>query len=194
MCLQGHLRGTAPASNKAPFEEMLQRWQAVDNTTFALSGPRFEPWKSDSRDKRITARPTSRFIYQNIYYWRFKVRLKWATKILYVIKSSFSYFALLSFASCVKRVNKICIGKELRMSYLRKLRQKWKKCGDIQIQGEGAPHPYMQKAREMTCGLIADDDAILRLCKSLKQFCFIERIWESVGKIDMSFIQLKRCW
>ena len=41
----------------APFEEMLQRWRVVDNTLFDLTGPRFEPQASRSRDKRVTARP-----------------------------------------------------------------------------------------------------------------------------------------
>ena len=47
-------------SNIASFKEMSKRWRAVGNTAFDLTGPRFEPWTSRSRDERVTARPTSR--------------------------------------------------------------------------------------------------------------------------------------
>ena len=58
------------SSNIAPFEEMLQQWQAiaaaaaaaaVGNTVSDLTGPRFEPQTSRSRDERISARPNGRF-------------------------------------------------------------------------------------------------------------------------------------
>ena len=45
----------------APFEEILQLWRAVSNTMFDLTGSRFEPQTSRSREKRVTARPTGRF-------------------------------------------------------------------------------------------------------------------------------------
>ena len=44
--------------NTAPFEEMSQRWRAVGNTVSDLTGPRFEPQTSRSRDERVTAWPT----------------------------------------------------------------------------------------------------------------------------------------
>ena len=44
--------------NTAPFEEMLQRWQAVGNTVSDLTGPRFKLQTSRSRDERVSARPT----------------------------------------------------------------------------------------------------------------------------------------
>ena len=37
---------------------MLQRWQAVSNNVSDLTGPRFEPQTSRSRDERVTARLT----------------------------------------------------------------------------------------------------------------------------------------
>ena len=40
---------------------MLQRWRAVGNTVSDLTGPRFEPRTSRSKDERVTARPTGRF-------------------------------------------------------------------------------------------------------------------------------------
>ena len=43
--------------NIARFEEMSQRWRAVGNTVFDLTGPRYEPQTSRSRDERVTARP-----------------------------------------------------------------------------------------------------------------------------------------
>ena len=43
--------------NTAPFEEMSQRWR-TDNSASGLTGPRFEPKISCSRDKRVTARLT----------------------------------------------------------------------------------------------------------------------------------------
>ena len=39
----------------ASFEEMLQQWRAVADTTSDLSGPRFEPQISLSTDERVTA-------------------------------------------------------------------------------------------------------------------------------------------
>ena len=59
--LRGHLRVIAPAGNTAPFEEMLQRWRDVGNTLSDLTGPRFEPQTSHSRDKRVTARPNGQY-------------------------------------------------------------------------------------------------------------------------------------
>ena len=50
-----HFRVIAPAGNTAPFEEMSQRWRAVGNTVSDLTGPRFEPLTSRSRDERVTA-------------------------------------------------------------------------------------------------------------------------------------------
>ena len=44
--------------NTSPFEKMLQRWRAVGSTVSDLTGRRFEPQTSRSRDERITARPT----------------------------------------------------------------------------------------------------------------------------------------
>ena len=52
--------------NTASFEEMSQRWQAVGNTLFGLTGPRFEPQTSSFREERVTARPSGRFLLQNI--------------------------------------------------------------------------------------------------------------------------------
>ena len=51
--------------NTASFKEMSQRWQAIGNTVLDLTGPRFEPQTSRSRDEGVTARPTGRLIYRN---------------------------------------------------------------------------------------------------------------------------------
>ena len=40
-------------------KKMSQRSQAVGNTVFDLTGPRFEPHISRSRDERVTFRPNS---------------------------------------------------------------------------------------------------------------------------------------
>ena len=53
-----HLRVIAPTRKKAPFEEILQRWRAVGNTMSDLTGPRFEPLSSCSRNEHVTARQT----------------------------------------------------------------------------------------------------------------------------------------
>ena len=45
--------------NTAPLKDMLQRWKAVGNTVFDLTSPRFEPQTSRSRNKCVTARPSS---------------------------------------------------------------------------------------------------------------------------------------
>ena len=44
--------------NKAPFEEMSQRWQAVSKIVSNFTGRKFEP-QTCCRDERVTARPTS---------------------------------------------------------------------------------------------------------------------------------------
>ena len=46
--------------NTALFEEMSQRWRVVGNTVFDLTGPRFEPQISRSRDEGVTARSSGR--------------------------------------------------------------------------------------------------------------------------------------
>ena len=59
--LAGPISASLRPGNTAPFEEMSQRWQAVGNTVSNLTGPRFEPQTSRSRDERVTARPTGRY-------------------------------------------------------------------------------------------------------------------------------------
>ena len=53
-----HFRVIAPAGNTAPFKEMLLRWRVFGNTVSNLTGPRFAPQTSPSRDERVTARST----------------------------------------------------------------------------------------------------------------------------------------
>ena len=59
--LAGPISASLRPSNTASFEEMSQRWRAVGNTVSNLTGSRFEPQTSRSRDERVTARPTGRF-------------------------------------------------------------------------------------------------------------------------------------
>ena len=65
--LAGPISASLRPGNTAPFEEMSQRWRAVGNTVSDLTGPRFEPQTSRSRDKRVTARPKNIFLYQQNY-------------------------------------------------------------------------------------------------------------------------------
>ena len=58
--MAGPVSASLRPGNTAPFEEMPQRWRAVGNTVSDLTGPRFEPHTSRSRDKRVTAQPTGR--------------------------------------------------------------------------------------------------------------------------------------
>ena len=60
--LAGPISASLRPGNTAPFEEMSQRWRAVGNTVSDLTGPRFEPQTSRSRDERVTARPSGRLI------------------------------------------------------------------------------------------------------------------------------------
>ena len=60
--LAGLISTTLRPGSKPSFKEMSQRWRAIGNTVSDLTGPRFEPRTSRSRDKRITARPTNRSI------------------------------------------------------------------------------------------------------------------------------------
>ena len=63
-----HLCVIAPAGNTAPFEKMWQQWRTVGNTVSALTGPRFEPQTSSSKDERDTARPTGQLIFLHYIY------------------------------------------------------------------------------------------------------------------------------
>ena len=56
--LAGPISASLCPGNTASFEEMSQRWRAVNNTVSDLTGSRFEPQTSRSRDERVTARPT----------------------------------------------------------------------------------------------------------------------------------------
>ena len=58
--LAGPISASLRPGNTAPFKEMSQRWRAVGNTVSDLTGLRFEPQTSRSRDERVTARPTGR--------------------------------------------------------------------------------------------------------------------------------------
>ena len=49
----GPIYASLRPGNTASFEEMLQRLQTVDNTMSDLTGPRFEPQTSRSRDERV---------------------------------------------------------------------------------------------------------------------------------------------
>ena len=60
--LAGPISASLRPGNTAPFEEMSQRWRAIGNTVSDLTGPRFEPQTSRSRDERVTARPTGRCV------------------------------------------------------------------------------------------------------------------------------------
>ena len=62
----GPISASLRPGNTAPFEEMSQRWRAVGNTVSDLTGPRFEPRTSRSRDERVTARPKQSTI---SYFW-----------------------------------------------------------------------------------------------------------------------------
>ena len=66
--LRAHLRLIAPAGNTASFEEMLQRCQAIGNTVSDLTGPRFEPQPSRSRDEHVTTWPRVSSDINNFYY------------------------------------------------------------------------------------------------------------------------------
>ena len=57
----GPISASLRPGNTTSFEEMSQRWRAVGNTVSDLTGPRFEPQTSCSRDESVTARPTVRF-------------------------------------------------------------------------------------------------------------------------------------
>ena len=54
----GLISATLRPGNTAPFEEMSQRGQAVGNNVYDLTGLRFEPQTSRSKDERVTASPT----------------------------------------------------------------------------------------------------------------------------------------
>ena len=56
----GSISALLRPGNTATFEGMLQRWRAVGNTVFDLTGLRFEPQTSRSRDERVTVQPTGR--------------------------------------------------------------------------------------------------------------------------------------
>ena len=69
--LAGPISASLRPGNTAPFEEKLQRWRAVGNTVSDLTGPRFEPQTSHSRDERVTAR--SNFISRAHFFQVFRL-------------------------------------------------------------------------------------------------------------------------
>ena len=68
--LAGPISASLRPGNTAPFEEMSQRWRAVGNTVSDLTGLRFEPQTSRSRDERVTARPTGRCPMNLWLFWK----------------------------------------------------------------------------------------------------------------------------
>ena len=61
-------RGSSSRHCASPLVETLLRWRAVGNTVSDLTGPRFEPQTSRSRNKRVTARPVSQLLFSDNYY------------------------------------------------------------------------------------------------------------------------------
>ena len=55
---QGLITTLLCQGNTASFKGMLQRWQAVGNTVFDLTGLRFEPQTFLFSDERVAAQPT----------------------------------------------------------------------------------------------------------------------------------------
>ena len=60
--LAGPIFVSLSPGNTGPFEEMLQRWQAIGNTVSNLTHLRFEPQTFRSIGDRIIARPTGQSI------------------------------------------------------------------------------------------------------------------------------------
>ena len=56
----GSISASLPLGSTASFEETSQRWRVVGNTVSNLTGPRFEPETSLSKDEHVTFRPTGR--------------------------------------------------------------------------------------------------------------------------------------
>ena len=56
--LAGSIFASLRPQNTASFEEMSQRWPAVDNPGSNMTDPSFERQTSRSRDDRVTAQPT----------------------------------------------------------------------------------------------------------------------------------------
>ena len=54
----GPISASLLPGNTASFEEMSQQWRPVGNSVSDLTGPRFEPQTSRSKNERITVRPT----------------------------------------------------------------------------------------------------------------------------------------
>ena len=54
----GPISASLRLANAVCFKQISQRWQAVGNTMSGLTGPRFEPQTSRSKDERIIAQQT----------------------------------------------------------------------------------------------------------------------------------------
>ena len=67
---RGSIFASLRPGNTASFEETSQRWRAVGNTESDLTGPRFEPRNSRSRNERGTVWPTGRLT------WYVKMQLQ----------------------------------------------------------------------------------------------------------------------
>ena len=59
--VEGPVSSSLRLGSTTSFKEMSQRWRSVGNTLCDLTGPRFEPQTSRSRDERLNTRPTGRY-------------------------------------------------------------------------------------------------------------------------------------
>ena len=64
--LAGPISVSLRPGNTAPFETLSQRWRAVGNTVFDLTGPRFESQTSRSRVTQQRQAPRS-----TLFYWQY---------------------------------------------------------------------------------------------------------------------------
>ena len=65
---------------------MLQQRRAVGNTVSDLTGPRFEPQTSCSKDERVTARPNNRLNkYYDIFLEGFLFHQKFLSTFLFTL-------------------------------------------------------------------------------------------------------------
>ena len=58
----GPISASLRPRNTAPLEEMLLQWRAVGNTVSDLTGPRYKPQTSRSRDEHVTYRTNFNFV------------------------------------------------------------------------------------------------------------------------------------
>ena len=134
------------AGSTVPFDEIPHGWRAVGNAVSDLTGPRFKPQTSRSRDERVTARPTG--WYNEIL---FSKRLTWSCTGIHVnrnwSKVRYQFTSKLCYFNCAFSFNK----NEVSVSWIK--------------------NPQLMICRLVCCMINGGKQTLNNISKSCKKMC-----------------------